>query len=504
MRRLNTLLLSSLLIAFAPSCSTITDARKQKMPYMDNYYSGNISQAASDLSEKSTDRAGSGDELMWLLESGTTAYSAHDYKQSLHAFEKAELLIQDFNARATINARAAAAEIGSSLSNSNALPYQGMYLDRIMLNAYKALNYFALNQPESAHVELRRMRETQKNVVRQFKEDIYTEQQKINAERYKNQQKSSSFGNQNTALSFDQISQNSSINTAYRDSANKSNKLYGSLANPFVSYFSALGYLLENNDAEALVDFRRLYQMNPHNNLIQRDYVSTAQKIGSEIPSELENIPPYPYALNNKIVYILFFNGRAPALKQEKFQLILPYVGYTGIAFPRYEYFPTRISSLNIHYTRNTQKQSARTETIADFDAIMSQEYHQKLPAMVTRLVVSTLSKELASYAAIHAARQAGGAAMILAYLLTGSYKYLFNTADTRGWETLPKEIQVSHIPLPDDGLLTISPISKANGLINNTQQDKQIALKSSTRIAIVSIRALAGYKLHYQLFEIE
>ena len=491
------LLLLGMYILMA-GCSSVIDARKQKQPYMETYYSGNVKLAAQDFTEKSEDRSDTGDELMWTLEAGTANYSAGEYQTSLREFEQSEALIQDIDQRAVINARAAGAEVGSALTNPNALPYQGMYLDRVMLNAYKALNYFSLKDPAAAQVELRRMREAQKQVVRKFVDEIRTSQREIDAQNRKNQQESRSLGNKNTDIPFNTIVQSPAVNKAYTTSANKANKLYGSLANPFVSYFSALGYLMENNYGEALVDFRNLYKMNPDNQLIQRDYVTAAKRIGSEVPIELRDVPPYQYPLNSKIVYVVLFNGRAPALKQEKFQIVLPYVGYTGIAFPRYEYFPTVLPGVEVGYKANNTEQLARTEVVADFDAIMSQEYHDKLPSMITRLVISTLTKELASYAIVHAAKQSGrGEAEIAVYVLTGVYKFAFNTADTRGWETLPKDVQVTHLPIPDDGKLRIAPIGSASSAT-------EIALKKETNIAIVYIRALSANKLIYKLIEIQ
>lgn len=492
--RLCVLLLIHILL-LSSGCSSIIDARKQKQPFIKNYYSGEVTQAASEFIEKSEDRTDTGDELMWLLEAGTANYSAGEYQSSLREFEKSESLIQDFVQRAVINARSLGAEVGSAITNSNALPYQGMYLDKVMLNAYKALNYFAMNDAIGAQVELRRMREAQKQVVRQFDDEIRASQQDIDAQNQENQQKNSSIGNQNTLIPFSTIVNYPAINDVYTESAIKSNKLYSSLANPFVSYFSALGYLLEQNYGEALVDFRNLYRMNPANKQVQKDYVTVAKHIGGRIPSALEKVKPYPYPLNQRIVYIILFNGRAPALKQEKFQIVLPYVGYSGVAFPRYEYFPVSLSGLDINYHFNHQEQATRTEQIADFDAIMSQEYHDKLPTMITRLVVSTLTKELTSYAIVQASRQAGSEAELGAYILTGMYKFAFNTADTRGWETLPKEVQVTHVPLPDDGVLTISPVGIA-------AQSTKITFKKETNIAIVYVRALSANKLIYKVME--
>jgi hypothetical protein len=495
----------AVVIILTSGCSSIIDARKQKKPYIDDYYSGSVTRVAAELSEKSDGRADTGDELMWLLEAGTANYTAEQYQRSLQLFEKSESLIQEFDARAVVNARGIGAEIGSTITNANALPYRGMYLDRIMLNAYKALNYFAINDTSGAHVELRRMREEQQQVVRQFDDELRASEQEIQEYNLQNQQKSRSLGNKNTTVPFSTIINNPVVNEAYTVSEAKSNKLYGSLGNPFVSYLSAMGYLMENNYGEALVDFRNLYKMIPNNKLIQRDYVTVAKQIGSEIPVEIELVEPFSYPLNSKIVYVVLFNGRAPALKQEKFQLILPYVGYTGIAFPRYEYFPLYLQGLDIAYKLNNQQESVKTEQIANFDAIMSQEYHNKLPTMVTRLVVSTLAKELASYAIVQAAHQSNNGAELGALVLTGMFKYLFNTADTRGWETLPKEVQVTHFPIPDGGRLRISPVNMAgNAVQGNYSQGTEIVLNKETNIAIVYVRALSEEKLIYKVIELQ
>lgn len=479
------------IIILSTGCSTIIDARKQKQPYISTYYSGNINKAAKDLSEKSESRSNTDDELMWRLDQGTATFTASEYQQSINVFKRCEAIISNYDNRAVISARAGGAEIGSALTNANALPYKGMYLDKVMLNAYKALNYFALDNPSAAQVELRRMREAQKKVVRQFAEEIRQNQKEIDAQNQKNQRQRP----QNTSISFNDIAKNSVINDLYQSSGNKANKLYGNLSNPFISYFSAIGYLMDNNYGEALVDFRNLYKMLPNNKLVQQDYVSTARKIGGRIPSELSHIQAYDYPLDQKMVYVLLFNGRAPALKQEKFQIILPYVGYTGIAFPRYEYFSSSLQGLNINYLYQHNNHSVQAEQVADFDAIMSQEYHKKLPSMITRLVVSTLTKEIASFAAVQAARNSNNdAALIGALILTGAYKALFNTADTRCWETLPQEVQIAHIPIPDNGVLNITPLG--------TGQTKEIKLKNDTNNAIVFIRALSANKLIYKLFE--
>ena len=503
------------MLLLTSGCSTIIDARKQKAPYMTSYYSGNLKAAATDLTEKAAGREETGDELMWRLDEGTADFTAGEYKKSLKAFERSEEIIKDFDTRAEISARDGGAESGSAITNPNTLPYKGMYLDRIMLNAYKALDYFALDDPSGAQVELRRMRFTQKEVVKKFDDEIKESQKEIDAQNIKNQQKSKKLGGQNSTITFANIVKNPVVNAAYTDSGNKANKLYGNLSNPFCTYFSAMGYLIDGNKGEAMVDFRNLYKMLPNNQLIQNDYVTCAKAVGDKIPCELSKVKPYDYPLTNNIVYVLLFNGRAPALKQMKFQIILPYVGYTGVAFPRYEYFKSSFPGLEVDLTFNGKKISEKTEQVANFDSIMSQEYHDRLPGMITRIVISTLTKEIASFAAVQAAKRAGTGAEIGAYALTGLYKWAFNTADTRCWETLPQEVQIAHVPIPDDRKLSISPIGSGEKAIDKqkgtTKQQithyrktTEIQLKKDTRVAIVYVRALSGDKLVYKLFEIK
>lgn len=502
------------LCALFTGCSSIIDARKQKTPFMELYYGGKVTEAANLLAQKSEDRKDTGDELMWRLDEGTALFTAGDYKKSLTAFEQTENLIQAYDKRATISARDAGAETGSLMTNLNALPYRGLCADRIMLNAYKAFDYFALDDTSGAQVEIRRMREAQQTVAKQFQEEIDRIQKEIDAGNLKNQQQANEIGDQQDAtLSFNKLLANKEIRDAYEVSGQKSNKLYGNMVNPFAAYFSAMGYLIDNNYGEAMVDFRNLYRMDAKNQLFRQDYVTCAKAIGDKIPDALKAVKPYGYPLNSKIVYVLFFNGRAPALKQVKFQIILPYVGYTGVAFPVYEYFPAPLSGLDVEFNPGSGTVKARTVQIADFDAILSQEYHKRLPVMITRIVLSTLTKELASFVAVQAAKQQGTGMEIGAYALTGVYKYLFNTADTRCWETLPKEIQAIHIPMPVDGTVIIAPGGHATETKKQaTPDDKtvsfvknlKIVLKKETRVAIIYVRALSVSEVLYKVFEIK
>ena len=234
------------------------------------YEQGKYQEAALALTEKAKDREDTGDELMWRLEEGSIYFAVGDYKQSLEAYSRAEAILEDYAKRADYNARRGGAEAGAVLTNANALPYKSNYYEAILLNAYKALDYFALGDSEGARVELRRMYFNQKRVIDLHQQEIDETQRAADKKKYKQKQV------MNRVKGFDQIQ---------KSLKGFENKTYGNYAVPFATYLSAIGYLSESDYDSATVDFRNLYQMAPGNVQIQRDYVTCAGRPPRTFPT---------------------------------------------------------------------------------------------------------------------------------------------------------------------------------------------------------------------------
>ena len=77
---------------------------------------------------------------------------------------------------------------------------------------------------------------------------------------------------------------------------------------------------------------------------------------------------------------------------------------------------------------------------------------------MILRICLSTAVKEFGSYAATRAAAQANGWAGLATAAGTSIYKVMFNTADTRTWEILPKEFQIIQFAMPKNRKLVLGP----------------------------------------------
>ena len=91
------------------------------------------------------------DRVLYYLDLGMLLHWSGDYEESNEMLSKAELAIEELYTK-SISKGAASWGL-----NDNALDYSGEDYEDIYLNVFKALNYIAMGDDESAHVEIRRV-----------------------------------------------------------------------------------------------------------------------------------------------------------------------------------------------------------------------------------------------------------------------------------------------------------------------------------------------------------
>ena len=144
-------ILSAAAVLALAGCATYSDSTANMRS---DFRAGNFAAAAGDASRQCKEAEGSGDELIWLLETGSTARAANMLSESSNAFERAEKLFLKYDAEggAGIGDEAAAVAL-----NQTYLPYTGYNYDRIMAAAYQALNLIELKNFEEAEVWLKKL-----------------------------------------------------------------------------------------------------------------------------------------------------------------------------------------------------------------------------------------------------------------------------------------------------------------------------------------------------------
>lgn len=462
-------------------CSSITNSHLQKEPLMAEYLAGKDARVELRLSEKLKSALNTGDELMWRLEAGAFFFNIGDYRRSVNEFERAEALIADYDDRPTVSVRDAGGEGGALLTNLNALPYRGfgrdphraLDLQIVGLSRRGEAGVVFRSAPAAPHRSEGGPREVPE-VLRGGRKIAGRGEEAQSRRRLQRQGRRCRRGRPERQCG---IQRGAGRNTENR--ASRLRKLPESAA----LFLSGLGSLLEGDADNARIDWARLYEALPSNPLVRQLYVTILDRTKQKVPEDLKEVRPFDFPLDRDCVYVLFANGRSAAFRQ----VAIYYPVMT--AYPVCEYYPAPYRFLKVI----AGGQSGETRLLSDMDAILAQEYDERLPGMIARIVLSTAIKEGAGYAgawAVGRENEAAGAAVLLASMV---YRAAFNTADTRSWEILPKEFQFCILPMPENRTVVLEPDGRKSG-------ERSVVIPEADRSAIVYVNAPAAGELRVQV----
>ena len=471
-------------------CSSVENSHSQKEDMMSDYMKGDNDDALDEIEYKLREPAwynssvvGTGDELMWRLEAGSMYFHVGDFEQSLDELKLAEHLIEQYDERADLSMRDVGAEAGAALTNLNALPYRGWCRDRIALAVYKALAYLGTGNEEAFHAQIRRLRNEQKKVQDDYSKFFEQEKEELEAEKAQNPEAAKKTNAMGTVSQMSKNPDNAAFRNGMRQVKTVANKGCGNFLNPAAIFLSGLGSIRDGNYENARIDFQHLSEAMPNNPLFRQYYVTVMKKAGRELPEHLADIEPFDFPLDENCVYVIFANGRSAALQQ--ISIYFPVM----TAWPMCEFYDAPFQNLNAE--ASGKKYS--TMILADMDGILAQEFDERLPGMITRIVLNTLIKEAAYYTgiAVIAAQDDMDPAVQAAALATVAiggavYRAAMNTADTRCWEILPKEFQLTQFPMPKDRTVKLD-LNLSNG---GMKISKSLRLPEDCKSAIIFVDA--------------
>ena len=387
-------------------------------------------QKAAEFVDKSKGKYGKKNILMYYLDSGMLNHIAEDYKTSTASFEKAKQKYYEYYQK-SISAGAA-----SMVVNDNSLPYYGKTFERVHINTFEALNYLKLAEDNDAVVEARQ------------------------------------------------------ADTLFKTFAvEKNNKNYYK-DDGFIRYFMGLvyengGYL---NDANlsyylALKAYKKgIAGILPPEELINDAY-TTALALGmDERAAEIKK--SYPAAKITNIpsgcgeVIILDYNGYVPKKIDNVLEFALfdiwPYVNqaevdtkekedfekaksiaisafsgdYVKVAFPKYQRIPNRIFT----FRASADNTMIKAYKVQDF-AATAEKY---LEDEIAKIYVKTLARAAVKYAigkttskVIDDTTNKSGLGA-LTQIGFNVFNSVTATADKRGWRTLPENILMARMYLPE------------------------------------------------------
>lgn len=150
MRRL---LITCISAAVLAGCATPESTRNFKLELQ----AGNIPAATERaVTESDLNKEDQPEDLLWALEAGTLLRYNTLSERSTRMLDGAEALMKDDDTRNVV--ASGGQQVAAVLTNDNALPYSPNVYDTVMLNTYKALNFWQQGDYANARVEWNRVR----------------------------------------------------------------------------------------------------------------------------------------------------------------------------------------------------------------------------------------------------------------------------------------------------------------------------------------------------------
>ena len=426
-----------LLAAVAGFLATGCRTYQQQNKVVREWRAGNLPGAVAEARSKAGKNVHNKDSIIWHLEAGAVLRAAGQYNDSNLVLDEAQAEIDAYAQKAKVRV---AQEAGALLSNQAELDYEGRAYDGIMLNTYKALNYLALGDLDKARPELIRAYQRQQDAVEENKKRIEKTQSAV--------EESKDRATIERAQNDSKLQSQLSASTANLEGV----KVYADYVNPFTVYLDGLYFMANAADASDLErahkSFERVAAFAPANSYVKDDLAA--------VDGLIQGHPLTP------VTYVIFETGCAPERGQIRVDIpiIVSRVSYVGAAFPTLSLQDNYQPSLMV----SAGGGQVPAATVASMDGIISLDFKNELPVIITKTIASTVTKAVAAYAINDAARSSGGSdvglgnniAGLLTQVATAAYQIAVNIADTRTWTTLPKEFQVARLPTPADRKLEV------------------------------------------------
>jgi len=370
--------------------------------------SGQVSEATQQLKVLADQE--SDDQLIYTLDYATLLQYSGDLKQSNQYFFSALKLIDKFDYQSISRVT------GSLLFNEEMVPYKGDTFEKIVVNAYLALNFLELNDLDAALVETRRINE---------KYQKYRQEEKKNFE-----------------------------------------------MNSFATYLSAMIWEADGKYDDAYIAYKDAYKIDRNIGLIDDDLIRTAKKAQrmddyKKLKSDFPNVKEDPawYDKSMAEVVIIFQSGWGA---RKDFNPHSP-------RFPILRSVPAE--SRNARITIDPVDKSGshylgQTEFVYSVDDAAIKTLLEDQGSLVARRLGGVVAKEVA-------ADQIRQKNQLLGFVAAVAM-HASDRADLRQWSFLPKEFQMVRIRVkPGKYKLRLTTQNRYSETAGNSVLDKDIEIRA-------------------------
>ena len=389
------------------------------------FAAGNYAQARS-LAEDACGRKGDDqqDQLVWWLAAGRAGQADMAIMESIQWYGKAYEAVRpylDAKAEATVSEAVVTTAVNQTMRIYRATPPE-----RIMLCTLQGANYLWLGDVANARIELNRAADFQQDAVARYAKEVNAAQEQANADWRKE--------GWDASIATGAVA---SVRAAW--GADPATLGAASFANPFTSYLRAAMLIAAGADSgdlqNARADLRGVQEMMPGLTTAARD-IELIDGTG-----------------DRAVTWIFCLTGLAPEYREFRLDIPIPVgeVNYVSAAFPILQRRADFVPEFQV-----AGDAGARSELLADIDAMVEVDFNGRLPAIVTQEIISSATKAAATWAASQAAYSADTTAGILVQIAGIAYQAGSTAADLRAWTTMPKQVTLLRVPTPASGRILL------------------------------------------------
>lgn len=362
------------------------------------HMSGNECAEAIEYVKVSEPEYSGNDRLLFLLDSAMVNMLCNDYDKSNAYLHSAEELARD------LWTKSVSREAASFLINDYVKPYPGEDFEKALINLFSAINYATIGEFDDAMVEVRRLDTLLEELNREYADkNVYNED---------------AFGRYLSGIMYETD---------------------GRLDDAYIDYFKAL---------QIFKDYRENYGTPVPRSLLE-DIVRLARVLERSeelkpLIEEFEDIDGPAMIETKEMGRIIFihFNGRSPSKIEDKIVLPAP-DGPITLAFPRYSVQRPDCRETTLTAETDSMSQEADAELVEDINEIAVKNLEDRR----VRVVVKMLARAAMKRALINSATEKDDTGQRGLLNLANVF---IERADTRTWRTLPGEIYLSRMFLPE------------------------------------------------------
>lgn len=414
--------------------------------------SGNFDDAEKIIQDHAEELEESKIRFLYFVNGGLVEHLKGDFKKSNEYFEKADLFIEDLR-------KDALAEGAGLLLNPKLTPYYGEDHEVLLINYYKALNYYMLGENDEALVEARRL-----NLRLQTLSEMYKGDNKYDQD---------AFMHVLMGLIYE-------VNGEYNDA--------------FIAYRN--GYDIYNSD------YLHMFGQGPPEQL-KKDLLRTAAMsgMGAELRQyEKEFGMKYEPPTEEASLVMLWHNGMGPVKEEWGINFAIISNGGGWVQFVNDEYgfsFPFYIGDNNLNgltwikvvFPKYVERQPVYSsaaveldgkeyalELAEDINAISFKVLDERMHLEFSKSLLRVALKQAAAYQ-IGEASDSPALGAALSVVASAS-----ESADTRNWQTIPRTISYVRVPIPK-GDTKVNMVMRGKGVSDDTHVIEVDAKKGQTII---------------------